>query len=63
MRSRNNWLVLIIVLVAFCIWVDVTNHISIVNPLNDKVLVDQNTVVRRGLDDVVPHGILCISRF
>jgi len=50
MRSRNNWLAFIIVLVAFCIWVGVSDRISIVNPLTDKILVDQNTEVRRGLD-------------
>ena len=50
MRSRNSWLVFIILLVAFCIWVDVSNRISIVNPFTDKILVDQNTEVRRGLD-------------
>ncbi len=50
MRSRNNWLIFIIVLVAFCLWVDVTNRISITNPLNDKILVDRNTEIHRGLD-------------
>jgi hypothetical protein len=49
MRSRNSWLVFIILLVAFCIWVDVSNRVSIVNPFTDKILVDQNTEVRRGL--------------
>ncbi len=50
MRSRNNWLIFIIVLVAFCLWVDVSNRISITNPLNDKILVDRNTEIHRGLD-------------
>jgi preprotein translocase subunit SecD len=50
MRSRNNWLVLIIVLVAFSLWVDFSNRISVTNPLNEKILVDRNTQVRRGLD-------------
>jgi preprotein translocase subunit SecD len=50
MRSRNNWLILIIVLVAFALWVDLTNRITISNPLNDKILVNNNTELRRGLD-------------
>jgi preprotein translocase subunit SecD len=50
MRSRNNWLVAIIVLVAFSLWVDLSNRISIINPLNEKVLVDRKTEIRRGLD-------------
>lgn len=50
MRSRNNWLVFIILVVIISIWVDVTNRISIVSPFTSKVLVDQNTEIRRGLD-------------
>jgi preprotein translocase subunit SecD len=50
MRSRNNWLVFIVILVATAIWVDVTNRITIINPLDNKILADQNTEIRRGLD-------------
>ena len=50
MRSRNTWLVVIIVLVAFSLWVDLAPRITITNPLNDKALVDRNTELRRGLD-------------
>ena len=50
MRSRNNWLIVIIILVAFSIWVDLVNHITIVNPLNEKTLVNRDTQLRRGLD-------------
>ncbi|MFH1186257.1 MAG: protein translocase subunit SecD [Chloroflexota bacterium] len=50
MRSRNNWLVAIIVMVAFSLWVDLSDRISIINPLNDRVLLDRNTEVHRGLD-------------
>lgn len=50
MRSRNNWLIVIIILVAFSIWVDLVNHITIVNPLNEKSLVNRDTQLRRGLD-------------
>lgn len=50
MRSRNNWLIVIVVLVAFSLWVDLTNQITITNPFNDKTVVNRNTQIRRGLD-------------
>lgn len=50
MRSRNNWLVVIIIVVVISLWIDLTNRITIINPLTDKVLVDQNTEIHRGLD-------------
>ena len=50
MRSRNNWLIAIIVLVAFSLWVDLSDRLSIINPLNQMVLVDRSTAIRRGLD-------------
>jgi preprotein translocase subunit SecD len=50
MRSRNSWLIVIIVLVAFSLWVDLVPRITVMNPLNDKPLIDRNTQLRRGLD-------------
>ncbi len=50
MRSRNSWLLVIVVLVAFSLWVDLVNRITVVNPFTDKPIVDQNTELRRGLD-------------
>jgi preprotein translocase subunit SecD len=50
MRSRNNWLIVIIILVAFSIWVDLVNHITIINPLNEKSIVNRDTQLHRGLD-------------
>jgi preprotein translocase subunit SecD len=50
MRSRNSWLVVIVILVIFSVWVDLVNHITINNPLNDKSLVNRDTQLRRGLD-------------
>jgi preprotein translocase subunit SecD len=50
MRSRNSWLMVIIVLVAFSLWVDLSDQITVVNPFTNKVLINQNTTVRRGLD-------------
>ena len=50
MRSRNTWLVVIILLVAFSLWVDLVPRVTVRNPFNDKVIIDQNTELRRGLD-------------
>ncbi|HEY5984551.1 MAG TPA: protein translocase subunit SecD [Anaerolineales bacterium] len=50
MRSRNNWLIAIIILVAFSLWVDLSNRITVTNPLNQAVLYSKNTEIRRGLD-------------
>ncbi len=50
MRRRNTWLIVIIVLVAFSLWVDLVPRITITNPLNDKPLINRNTELRRGLD-------------
>ncbi len=50
MRRRNTWLIAIIVLVAFSIWVDSVNRITVVSPTSGKIIIDQNTELRRGLD-------------
>ena len=50
MRSRNTWLIVIIVLVAFSVWVDLVNRITIMNPFTDKPLIDRTTELQRGLD-------------
>ncbi len=50
MRSRNTWLVVIILLVAFSLWVDLVPRVTVRNPFNDKLIIDQNTELRRGLD-------------
>jgi len=49
-RSRNIWLVVIILLIAFSLWVDLSQNISIANPTNDKLLVNLNTDIHLGLD-------------
>lgn len=50
MRSRNQWLILIIVLVAFSLWIDLSNQVTVTNPFTGGILINQNTSVRRGLD-------------
>ncbi|MGA7193639.1 MAG: protein translocase subunit SecD [Anaerolineales bacterium] len=48
--SRNIWLVVIILLIAFSLWVDLSKNISIANPTNDTPLVNLNTDIHLGLD-------------
>lgn len=50
MRNRNNWLVVIILLVIFSLWIDLSKSITIINPLNSKPLVDRDVAIRLGLD-------------
>lgn len=50
-RSRNTWLIVIIViLIAFSIWTDLSKNITIQNPLNNTSLINRNTDIRLGLD-------------
>ena len=42
MRNRNNWLILIVILVAFSLWIDLSKNIAIINPFNDKPIVERN---------------------
>jgi preprotein translocase subunit SecD len=50
MRNRNTWLIVILILVAVSLWVDLSNNISITNPLNQKIILNRDTQLRRGLD-------------
>jgi preprotein translocase subunit SecD len=49
-RRNNNWLILIILLIAGSLWVDLNNEIKIINPFNDTVLVSRNVETKLGLD-------------
>lgn len=49
-RSRTNWLIFIIVLVAFSLWVDLSKNLLIVNPFNQTTLINRNVDIRLGLD-------------
>jgi preprotein translocase subunit SecD len=50
-RSRNNnWLVVIILLIAFSLWIDLSKKITIINPFNDTELVNRNVDTKLGLD-------------
>jgi preprotein translocase subunit SecD len=48
MRNKNNWLIIIIILVAFSLWVDLVNKIEI--PLGDTMLVERDVPIKLGLD-------------
>jgi preprotein translocase subunit SecD len=51
MRNKNTWLVVIVLLIAFSLWVDLSNYIKIPNPLNDsQYFVDRNVAIKLGLD-------------
>ena len=50
MRNRNNWLIFIVILVAFSLWIDLSKNIAIINPFNDKPIVERNVDVKLGLD-------------
>ncbi len=50
MRNRNNWLVLIVLLIVFSLWIDLSKNITIYNPFNDTPIIDRNVDVKLGLD-------------
>ena len=50
-RSRNNnWLVVIVLLIVFSLWIDLSKSVTIPNPLNDTDLVYRNVDTKLGLD-------------
>ncbi|MFN8412974.1 MAG: protein translocase subunit SecD [Anaerolineales bacterium] len=50
MRNRNSWLIAIIILLAFSLWVDLSQKITIRNPFNDTAFVDRDVAIKLGLD-------------
>jgi preprotein translocase subunit SecD len=50
MRNKNGWLVFIVLLVAFSLWVDLSNTLLVYNPFNDKPLIERNVETKLGLD-------------
>lgn len=48
MRNKNNWLIIIIILLAFSLWVDLVNKIEI--PLGDTMLFERDVPIKLGLD-------------
>jgi len=49
-RRPYLMLVLILILVAFALWINLSNQITITNPFNQTALVERNVSVRLGLD-------------
>jgi len=49
-RYRNFWLVIIILLLAFSIWVDSVKSIQITNPFSNQLMINRNTDISLGLD-------------
>lgn len=50
MRNRNTWLIAILVLIAFSLWVDLNDNLTIYNPINNTILYDRNVELKLGLD-------------
>ena len=49
-RNIYTRLVLILIVAALAIWVDVSDEIQILNPINDSALISRNIAPRLGLD-------------
>jgi len=49
-RSRNTWLILILLLVAFSLWIDLSKTLLIVNPFNQVALLNRPVDLKLGLD-------------
>ncbi len=49
-RSRNTWLIGIVLLVAFSLWIDLSKIMLIINPFNQQTLINRNVDVKLGLD-------------
>lgn len=50
MRNRNNWLILIIFLLIFSLWVDLSKNLRIENPFKNTALLERNVALQLGLD-------------
>lgn len=49
-RNQTNRLLLILLIVAFSLWIDFTNELKILNPVNDTTIFERNITTRLGLD-------------
>jgi len=49
-RRNTNWLILIVILLAFSLWIDLSKEISLTNPFNQTQLFSRNVEIRLGLD-------------
>jgi len=49
-RRNTNWLILIVILLAFSLWIDLSKEISLTNPFNQTLLFSRNVETHLGLD-------------
>jgi len=49
-RNNINWLIAIVILLILSLWIDLSDRIDLVNPLNSNTLVSRNVELRLGLD-------------
>jgi len=49
-RRPYVMLALILVLIAFALWIDLSSQVTILNPFNQQSIVDRNVSIRLGLD-------------
>jgi len=49
-RNQTNRIILILVIVAASLWIDFSNEIKIVNPVNNTTLIEHKVSTRLGLD-------------
>lgn len=49
-RNLTNRIILILFIVAVSLWIDFSNEIKLVNPIDDTTLFERNTAARLGLD-------------
>ena len=50
MRNRNSWLVVIVLLIIFSLWINISKDIVIYNPFTDTSIVERNVGMKLGLD-------------
>lgn len=49
-RNLTNRIILILFIIAFSLWIDFSNEITLINPVNNEILFERNTTARLGLD-------------
>jgi preprotein translocase subunit SecD len=49
-RNLSNRLILIVLVLAFAIWIDMSQRITILNPFNDTTMFERDVTPRLGLD-------------
>jgi len=50
MRNKNSWLVVIVLLVVFSLWVNLSDNLLVYNPFSEKPLIERNVEIQLGLD-------------